>query len=180
MAITVKQRGKAPVTIDREAEMEIIERAFEGLEHITLQTPGLNDRTDGIVAMPDLSHFVVEVKDRTYDYAYIAALGPLVDTSKAAAVAEKAAEQGGRGIIIWRTRDGFLIGAEAEDILVYGDVDPNYQRLKGNRPQDKPKSASVLPMEYCYVRPPASYKPGRLEQSWLRWLASADEREEES
>lgn len=168
-AVVIHERGKSPVYIDREAELEIIERAFDGLPHLVLQTPD-GDRADGLVAVQDLSHYVVEVKDRDYDYAYLAQRGPLVDTHKAIHIAERAAETGGVGVIIWRSSDGFLIGADAEDVIAYGDVKASYQRMKGNRPQDKPKSVTVLPMEYCYVRPPARFKPGRLEQSWLQWL----------
>lgn len=177
--ITIKERGKAPVFIDRAGELDIVERAFDGLAHITLPTKDISARTDALVALDDLTTYVVEVKDRDRTYAYIAERGPLVDTSKAQAVADKAREEDATGIIIWRTTDGFLIGADAEDILEYGVEDPAYQRQRGNRPQDREKSVMVLPLEYCYVRPPATVKPGRLERDWLRWLGSGSELQRE-
>lgn len=174
MAKTYNERGKSPVTIDKEAEAEIIQRAFEGIEHTMVQTKNVSDRVDGLVHANGTT-WVVEVKDRTYSYAYISARGPLVDTKKAVAVSERAAKVSGRGVIIWRSSDGWLMGANAADILDFGDVDPTYQRLKGNRPQDKPKPASVLPMEYVYVRPPATYPAGKLEAAWLSWLRGESE-----
>lgn len=173
MVVAIQERGKSPVYIDRDGEVEIVERAFEGIEHVTLQTPDLGARTDFDVALTDLTHYVVEVKDRAYTYAYLAERGPLVDTRKVEAVIKKARASGAVGIIIWRSSDGFLIGAEATDILEYGSVDPTYKRLKGNRPQDREKPASVIPLEFCYVRPPATVRPGRLEREWVDWLAGS-------
>lgn len=171
--VTITERGKAPVYIDREAELEIIERAFEGIPHVALQTKDLSARTDFNVATAGLDHYVAEVKDRDYTYAYLAERGPLVDTGKAVAVLEKAKAEGGIGIVIWRSSDGFLIGCEAETILTQGYEMESYKRMRGNRPQDREKSVHVIPLDFCYVRPPATVRTGRLEREWLAWLGGS-------
>jgi len=169
-----------PVTIDKAAEQAIVDRAWEGLDHTTLGTPGPADRTDFLVSNGMLETFVVEVKDRDYTYTQLAGWGgPLVDTGKAAAVAERAAEMDppARGVVVWRTSDGWLVGASAEDILTIGVEDPRFLRKRGGRSIDHRKSVHKLDVRHCYVRPPADITaPAFMEQSWLRWLGgSSDE-----
>lgn len=156
-----------------ESEEEIVKRAFEGVVYAALPSPGEYDRHDFIVANDVLDTFVVEVKDREYTYSQMNGWGgPLVDTDKVEAIKAKAAADGAVAIVIWRSSDGFLIGATAEDILEYGTADPGFQRQKGSRPKDKVKSVHVIPMEFCHVRPPASIsRLGRLEAEWVSWLS---------
>lgn len=160
------------VTIDKEAEQAIVDRAFEGVPHIGLPTPGDYDRTDYVVSTADLTTFIVEVKDRDYTYKQLVDWGgPLVDSGKAAAVAERAADQDGRGIIVWRTNDGWLIGADVEDILVNGSEIP-FKRERGNRSIDHQKMVYILEVGYCYVRPPGHLTNLQaLDTMWVEWLA---------
>lgn len=174
MTITITEHAKAPVYVDRQGERDIVARAFDGIVHAAVQTEDILDRTDFLVTTDFLTTYVVEVKDRALRYPELARMGPLIDTSKAEAVAERANRLFAHGVIFWRTTDGFLVGVEAKTVLEHGRRVESYQRTKGDRPQDTPKSVHVIGMEHCYVRPPSTVKPGRLERDWLQWLARTE------
>ena len=165
------------VVIDKTAELEIIEAAFEGLEYAVTQTEDMYAREDALVILngsPDglYTSLVVECKDRQppYDYAYFKSRGPMVERGKLEALAGMPAD---RAIVVWRTADGYLIGADADTALREGKV-KRFERRAGNRQMDRgvEKVGIVIPFASCWVRPPLTSPNafGRLTRKWYSWL----------